>query len=135
MSNLSKKVSDSIRLIRKMESIALQYSEDGFYVAFSGGKDSQVLLRLVQEAGVKYKAHMQVTTLDPPELMKFVRRVYPDVERHYPTMNFFDLIVKKNVAFAPGEVLLCLFERASRWWHGDADRRACGGVVASVEKK
>ena len=130
MSNLSKKISDSIRLIRKMENIALRYSEDGFYVAFSGGKDSQVLLRLVQEAGVKYKAHMQVTTLDPPELMKFVRRVYPDVELHYPAMNFFDLIVKKNVAFAPGEVLLCLFERASRWWNGDVDRHSGCGIIA-----
>lgn len=129
MSNLSKKISDSIGLIQKMESIALRYSEEGFHVAFSGGKDSQVLLRLVQLAGVKYKAHMQVTTLDPPKLMKFVRRVYPDVELHYPAINFFDLIVKKNAAFASGKVLLCLFERAGWCRNGDFDRYTCSGIV------
>lgn len=97
MKGLDCKVERSIELIRKMEHVALDYSEDGFHVAFSGGKDSQVLLELVKRAGVKYKAHMQVTTLDPPELMKFIRRVYPDVELHHPELNFCQLIEKKKM--------------------------------------
>ena len=38
-----------------------------------------VLYHLAKMAGVKFKAHMQVTTIDPPELMQFVRANYPDV--------------------------------------------------------
>ena len=40
---------------------------------------------------------MQITTLDPPELMKFVRGNYPDVTLHRPEMNFYELIKKKKM--------------------------------------
>jgi len=39
---------------------------------------------------------MQVTTLDPPELMKFVRKNYPDVIMERPEINFYNLIKRKN---------------------------------------
>jgi phosphoadenosine phosphosulfate reductase len=48
-------------------------------------------------AGVKFKAHMQITTLDPPELMHYVRSHYPDVELHRPEINFYNLIKKKKM--------------------------------------
>lgn len=59
--------------------------KEGYYVAFSGGKDSQCIYHLAQMAGVKFDAHYSVTTVDPPELMRFVREHYPDVawDRHY----------------------------------------------------
>ncbi len=69
---------------------------DGFHLAFSGGKDSQVLYHLAQMAGVKFKAHMQITTLDPPELLRFIRANYPDVELHRPPLNFCQLLEKKG---------------------------------------
>lgn len=58
---------------------------EGYYVAFSGGKDSQCVYHLCQMAGVKFDAHYAVTTVDPPELMRFIKKQYPDVEweRHY----------------------------------------------------
>lgn len=51
---------------------------EGYYVAFSGGKDSSVVLDLVKKAGVKYDAHYNVTTLDPPELVYFIKKYHPD---------------------------------------------------------
>lgn len=70
------KIDDSIRLIRKGEKLALALNpEDGYFVGFSGGKDSQVLLDLVKRAGVKYKAHYNVTTIDPPENVRFIRNI------------------------------------------------------------
>ena len=42
---------------------------EGYYVAFSGGKDSQVVYHLCKEAGVKFDAHYNHTTVDPPEVI------------------------------------------------------------------
>lgn len=54
-------------------------SPDGYYVAFSGGKDSQCVYHLCEMAGVKFEAHYNVTSVDPPELIKFIKSNYPDV--------------------------------------------------------
>jgi len=94
---IRQKIDYSIALLQKAEKIALTYHPDGFRLAFSGGKDSIVMYRLAEMAGVKFTAHMQITTLDPPELMKFIRRNYPDVTFHRPEMNFYELIKKKKM--------------------------------------
>lgn len=57
---------------------------DGYYLAFSGGKDSQCIYHLAKMAGVKFEAHYQVTSVDPPELVQFIRKNYPDVIWDYP---------------------------------------------------
>jgi len=95
--NLQQKIDTAIELIRKSEKLALQYSEDGFHLAFSGGKDSQVIYELAKMAGVKFYAQMQITTLDPPELLSFIRKNYPDVIFERPKMNFFELIKHKKM--------------------------------------
>lgn len=69
----------------------------GFHVAFSGGKDSQVLLALVEMAGVKYHAEMQVTSVDSPNLMRFVRKHYPQVKLNLPKRNMRKLILDKGM--------------------------------------
>lgn len=61
--------------------------KDGYYLAFSGGKDSVVIKALADMAGVKYDAHYNVTSVDPPDLVQFIKREYPDVifdKRYYP---------------------------------------------------
>jgi phosphoadenosine phosphosulfate reductase len=52
---------------------------EGYYLAFSGGKDSCVLKELAVMAGVKFDAHYSVTTIDPPDVVQFIRRYHPDV--------------------------------------------------------
>lgn len=95
--NLQIKVDKAIETIRKAEPMALQYKDYGFHLAFSGGKDSQVIYELCKMAGVKFRPVMRVTTLDPPELMKFIRKNYPDVVFERPVINFYKLIVKKRM--------------------------------------
>ena len=52
---------------------------EGYFLAFSGGKDSQCIYHLAQMAGVKFDAHYNITSVDPPELIYFIREHYPDV--------------------------------------------------------
>jgi phosphoadenosine phosphosulfate reductase len=87
----------AIKFIRNAEKLALRMNENGFHVAFSGGKDSQVLLALVEMSGVKHHAEMQVTTVDSPNLMKFVRTNYPQVRLNLPKLNMRQLILKKKM--------------------------------------
>lgn len=97
MSQLQKKIDYSINLLRKAERMALDLdSENGFYLAFSGGKDSQALYHIAKLAGVKFKAHMNLTSIDPPEVIRFVKKHYPDVELIKPKMSIYDMAKKKG---------------------------------------
>ncbi len=96
--NLDKKIDYSIALLRKAESMSLRLDpENGFYLAFSGGKDSQALYHIAQMAGVKFKAHMNLTSVDPPEVIRFVRRQYPNVELIKPKMSIYEMAKKKHI--------------------------------------
>ena len=94
---LQKKIDTSIRRLKSFE------PEEGYYLAFSGGKDSQCIYHLAKIAGVKFDAHYNVTSVDPPELIYFIREHYPDVIWDYPRdgdgkrITMWNLIVKKKI--------------------------------------
>ena len=69
---------------------------EGYYLAFSGGKDSQTIYHLAQEAGVKFDAHYNVTGIDPPELVYFIRENYPDVRMEMYKESMWKLILKNS---------------------------------------
>ncbi len=95
---LKKKIQHSVDLLRKAEALALRYdAEDGFYLAFSGGKDSQALYHIAKMARVKFKAHMNFTSVDPPQVVLFVRRQYPDVITHAPEKSIYQLAVDRGI--------------------------------------
>jgi phosphoadenosine phosphosulfate reductase len=83
------KVENSIELLKTME------PKEGYFLAFSGGKDSQVIYKLAELAGVKFEAHYYITTVDPPELVKFIRENYPDVSMDRPKKTMWQLIATK----------------------------------------
>lgn len=96
--SLKKKIEYSIDLLRKSEKMAIRLNpENGFYLAFSGGKDSQALYHIALMAGVKFKAHMNLTSVDPPEVIRFVKKQYPDVELIKPKMSIYDMALKKHI--------------------------------------
>ncbi|MCD8349592.1 MAG: phosphoadenosine phosphosulfate reductase family protein [Planctomycetaceae bacterium] len=86
-------VADAIGRLRGYEELA---GPDGYWLAYSGGKDSVVILELAKMAGVKYEAHHSLTTIDPPELVKFVRDT-PGVIIDRPEMSFFQWMLKKEI--------------------------------------
>ena len=95
--NLEEKIRHSVELMRKGEKMALEFDpENGYHLAFSGGKDSQVLYHITKMAGVRFKAHMNLTSVDPPEVLRFIRREYPDVILHTPSMSIYEMAKKRS---------------------------------------
>lgn len=95
---LRKKMLHSVELLQKAERIALNYdAEQGYYLAFSGGKDSQALFHMAQLAGVKFRGHMNLTSVDPPEVIRFVKKNYPEVELLKPGKSIFQIAVEKQI--------------------------------------
>ena len=92
---LSEKVNKSILRLKTFE------PPEGYYLAFSGGKDSCVLKWLADTAGVKYHAVYRITSVDPPELVTFIKEKHPDVKLDPPydkdgkRITMWNLIPKK----------------------------------------
>lgn len=77
------KVEVAIERIQDFATLFKSEADKGYFLAFSGGKDSVVCKKLLDMAGVKYDAHYQVTTVDPPELVRFIKTEYPDVQMEH----------------------------------------------------
>lgn len=97
---------------------------EGYYLAFSGGKDSIVCYDLLKRSGCKFDAHMNLTSVDPPELLAYVKQHYPDVERHRPELTMFQLIVKHKI-LPTAKVRFCCAELKER---GGAGRLVVTGI-------
>lgn len=75
---------------------------EGYYLAFSGGKDSVVIKALADMAEVKYDAHYNLTSVDPPELVQFIK-TFDDVKIEIPRdkdgkqITMWNLIPKKKM--------------------------------------
>lgn len=78
MSELQEKVAKSIERLQAF------CPPEGYYLAFSGGKDSVVCKALLDMSGCKYDATYRVTSVDPPELVRFIKEQHPDVKREVP---------------------------------------------------
>ena len=70
-----------------------EYSTDGVYVSFSGGKDSTVLLHIVRELYPNVEAVFVDTGLEYPEIREFVK-TFSNVTILRPKMRF-DEVIKK----------------------------------------
>lgn len=87
----------AIERIQEFAPIAESMNPNGYYVGFSGGKDSSCVLDLVKRSGVKYEAHYHLTTCDPPELVHFIKDNHSEVVIDKPPMTIWQLIRKKKM--------------------------------------
>lgn len=71
--------------------------DEPYYGATSGGKDSIAIMKLAEMAGVSVEWYCNLTTVDPPELIRFIRKNYPAVKFNQPEINMWQLIVKKRM--------------------------------------
>jgi phosphoadenosine phosphosulfate reductase len=117
----------SIALLREFVSL----DPLGIYAGFSGGKDSQVTARLLVKAGVKHELWYNNVTIDPPELVQFIKRHYPHAKWNNPKKHLLSRVVEK----APG-----LPTRRGRWCcqeykEGGGDGRVRAFGVRAEESK
>lgn len=90
--NLSKKVERAIKLLQSIP----QHNDEPIEIAYSGGKDSDVILELARMAKINFKAIYKCTTIDPPGTIKHCMENGVQIIR--PQQTFFQLVVKKRNA-------------------------------------
>lgn len=66
-----------------------------YQLAYSGGKDSDVILYLAKKAGVPFAAVHNLTTVDAPETVRYVKSK-KGVTIEYPKKTMWQLIVEKT---------------------------------------
>ncbi len=89
---LQRKIDGSIRLL---QAIQKSHPDDTIEIAYSGGKDSDVILQLAKEAGINYRAIYKNTTIDPRGTLQHVRDM--GVEVLQPKQPFFKLVEQKGL--------------------------------------
>lgn len=73
-----------------------------YNLCYSGGKDSDVIRILAQLAGVKHDIHHNLTSVDAPETIYYIRSI-PNVHIDIPhdkdgnRISMWSLIVKKGI--------------------------------------
>lgn len=116
---------DSAKEQKAIERLKAFEPADGYYLAYSGGKDSDCIKILAQLAGVKYDAVHNLTTVDAPETVRYVQS-QPDVkidkayDKNGNHVTMWNLIVKK--AYTSDTPCKILLQRIKGTWR---DRTCC----------
>lgn len=70
--------------------------KEPYYLCYSGGKDSDVILALAKLADVNFEAVHNLTTVDAPETVRYIK-AQPDVRIDTPSKTMWQLIVEKRM--------------------------------------
>lgn len=89
--DLQLKIDHAIRLLK-----AYDNPEEPMEIAYSGGKDSDVILQLAKEAGVNYRAIYRNTTIDPPGTIKHAQENGCEIRQPKEGKRFFQLVAKRG---------------------------------------
>lgn len=135
---------------KELEQRAIKYlklfepKDEPYYLCYSGGKDSDVILTLAKLAGVNFEAVHNLTTVDAPETVKYVK-TQPDVRIDVPDTTMWKLIVEKRMPPTRIVRYCCeeLKERGGRYrkkitgvrWAESNRRKANSGLVQILGKE
>ena len=75
---------------------AFEPKEEPYYLCYSGGKDSDCIKILAELAGVKYEAVHNLTTVDAPETVRYIKS-QSDIKIEYPEISMWRLIENKGM--------------------------------------
>ena len=91
---LQKKIDQAVTLIQAAGNLAKEHGQP-LEICYSGGKDSDVILKLAQMSKVQYRAIYKNTTIDPPGTIAHARAMGCEVMQ--PTQTFREIIEKKGM--------------------------------------
>lgn len=134
---------------KAIERLKLFEPPDGYYLAYSGGKDSDCIKILAQLAGVKFEAVHNLTTVDAPETVYYVMsqsdvRIDKALDDKGKQITMWNLIVKKLMPPTRLARYCCseLKERGGKGrivvtgvrWDESSNRRENAGTVKIIGK-
>lgn len=110
---------------------AFEPETEPYYLAYSGGKDSDCIKILAELSGVKYQAYHNLTSVDAPETVNYIRsqpdiiiqRKYWDYEETNP-ITMWNLIPKKKMP--PTRLVRYCCSELKEW--GGQGRKVITGV-------
>lgn len=117
------RVQQAIDRIKAFDPIANGWDDKPYYVAYSGGKDSDAIRILFQLAGVKHELWHNHTTVDAPETVYYVRSI-ANMHYNYPELSMWELIVK--IGMPPTRLARYCCEVLKE--HGGEERISATGV-------
>ncbi len=87
---LEKKVEQAVKLLQ----VCYKAAGEPLELAYSSGKDSDVILELAKMSGIEYRAIYKNTTIDPPGTIKHAMENGVEIRR--PKETFFSLMKRKG---------------------------------------
>ena len=91
---MNKELKKKIRQAVKLLQVCYKTAGEPLEIAYSGGKDSDVILELAKMRGIEYHAIYKNTTIDPPGTIKHAME--NEVEIRRPKESFFSLMKRKG---------------------------------------
>ena len=91
---MNKELKKKIRQAVKLLQVCYKAAGEPLEIAYSGGKDSDVILELAKMSGIEYRAIYKNTTIDPPGTIKHAME--NEVEIRRPKESFFSLMERKG---------------------------------------
>lgn len=142
--NLNEKVKTAIKRLK-----AFEPETESYYLCYSGGKDSDCIRILAQLAGVKHEIHHNLTTVDAPETIRYIKSIPGVIIDHAHDKNgnpitMWSLIEKKHIPPTRLIRYCCneLKERRGKGrfkitgvrWAESANRKESAGVAKIIGK-
>ena len=132
------------KAILRLQTFAPREDQEPYYIAYSGGKDSDTIRILAELSGVRYELHHNLTTVDAPETVYYVKSI-PDIIIHRPERSMWQLIPEKLMP-PTRMVRYCCAELKERGGQGrrvvtgvrmaeSARRKQTGGLVKFLAKQ
>jgi len=118
------------KLEEAIERIKMFEPPEGYYLAFSGGKDSIVLKEITKLAQVKFDIHYNVTTIDPPELIYFIKRFHSEVIWERPEKPFLSLLPQRGFPTRQNRWCCRVYKEG-----GGHNRRVLTGIRSAESQK
>lgn len=124
---------------------AFEPKDEPYYLCYSGGKDSDCIRILAELAGVKHECKHNLTTVDAPETVRYVRETIGKDNIKHPEFSMWQLIVKKKIPPTRIARYCCeeLKERGGKFrvkitgvrWDESKIRKESTGVIRVIGKE